>query len=446
MNKTEKKKRSIVCLLALVLLVLALLLTGCSGLGQEGAGDKRDDRDISDDQRMQEEEIYGDYEEEDYKLKTIEMTGKEEEEALKKVFSYMGKCSELYKTAVEAEHGAETKPDEADLDEADPDEIIPDEINLDEEILHRMIAVGEAAGLSVACGNRDYNLTNYGKVDKELKQGCTGADAETEFYQVNSVGIFRYYRLHFKEKELYVTTVSAMFDEAAEPVVQQMEKIQAYRWEYTPKGWLIWEKALSRNQEMDMHIFCRILPLDEKCREITDRYIVPVSYLSNNLFLEDWDVSSMDRIEFNDLFDYLYLMETGGRIKKEDYPDGIPGGEFEAVVLRYFDITQEQLRSFAGYDAASGKYPWRPLGARNRVQQVQPSFPEVVKCVENGDGTISAYVEVVFIEEGTDCAFGHVVTLRESSDGLVYLGNKVDRENALLIPAYRPRREYEAGQ
>ena len=57
MNKTEKKKRSIVCLLALVLLVLALLLTGCSGLGQEGAGDKRDDRDISDDQRMQEEEM-----------------------------------------------------------------------------------------------------------------------------------------------------------------------------------------------------------------------------------------------------------------------------------------------------------------------------------------------------------------------------------------------------
>ena len=438
MNKTEKKKRSIVCLLALVLLVLALLLTGCSGLGQEGAGDKRDDRDISDDQRMQEEEIYGDYEEEDYKLKTIEMTGKEEEEALKKVFSYMGKCSELYKTAVEAEYGAETKPDEADPAGVTSDEADTDEINLDEEILHGMIAVGEAAGLSVACGNRDYNLTNYGKVDKALKQGCTGADAETEFYQVNSVGIFRYYRLHFKEKELYVTTVSAMFDEAAEPVVQQMEKIQAYRWEYTRKGWLIWEKALSRNQEMDMHIFCRILPLDEKCREITDRYIVPVSYLSNNLFLEDWDVSSMDRIEFNDLFDYLYLMETGGRIKKEDYPDGIPGGEFEAVVLRYFDITQEQLRSFAGYDAASGKYPWRPIGARNRVQQVQPSFPEVVKCVENGDGTISAYVEVIFIEEGTDCAFGHVVTL--------YLGNKVDRENAFLIPAYRPRREYEAGQ
>ena len=332
MNKTEKKKRSIVCLLAFVLLVLALLLTGCSGLGQEGAGDKRDDRDISDDQRMQEEEIYGDYEEEDYKLKTIEMTGKEEEEALKKVFSYMGKCSELYKTAVEADPAGVT------LDEADPDEI-----NLDEEILHRMIAVGEAAGLSVACGNRDYNLTNYGKVDKELKQGCTGADAETEFYQVNSVGIFRYYRLHFKEKELYVTTVSAMFDEAAEPVVQQMEKIQAYRWEYTPKGWLIWEKALSRNQEMDMHIFYRILPLDEQCRYMMEHYIVPVSYLSNNLFLEDWDEGSLKKIVFNDLFDYLYEMESGKTLDEEEYSDGIPKEEFETVIQRYFDIRTEDL-------------------------------------------------------------------------------------------------------
>ena len=173
MNKTEKKKRSIVCLLVLVFLVLALLLTGCSGLGQEGAGDKRDDRDISDDQRMQEEEIYGDYEEEeeeDYKLKTIEMTGKEEVEALKKVFSYMGKCSELYKTAVEADPAGVTS-DEADPAGVTLDEADTDEINLDEEILHGMIAVGEAAGLSVACGNRDYNLTNYGKVDKALKQG-----------------------------------------------------------------------------------------------------------------------------------------------------------------------------------------------------------------------------------------------------------------------------------
>lgn len=39
------------------------------------------------------------------------------------------------------------------------------------------------------------------------------------------------------------------------PHIVQIEKIQVYDWNYTDKGWIIWEKALSRNQEMDMHVF-----------------------------------------------------------------------------------------------------------------------------------------------------------------------------------------------
>ena len=57
---------------------------------------------------------------------------------------------------------------------------------------------------------------------------------------------------------------------------------------------------------------------------------------------------------------------------------------------------------------------------------------------------MSAYVEAVFVEEGTDCSFRHIVTLREDENGnWIYLGNKVDRKDALQIPRYRARREYE---
>lgn len=192
-----------------------------------------------------------------------------------------------------------------------------------------------------------------------------------------------------------------------------------------------------------MHIFYRILPLDEQCRDIMEHYIVPVSYLSNNLFLEDWDESSLNKIEFNDLYDYLYEMATGNTLNEETYSGGIPKEEFETVIQQYFDIQTEEIEEYARYDAAKGTYPWSAVHALNRVQQFQP-FPEVVRCEENTEGEIKAYVEAIYMEEGTDYAFGHVVTFHRMEDGrLIYAGNQVDRENARLIPGYRPRRELE---
>lgn len=369
----------------------------------------------------------------DYSVKVVEMDQKEQDGVLKKLFSFMESCEAVY-GRMNGTAGANPKTSE---------QISGGTAGVDEDTLHEMIAIGAADGLSVTCGNRDYNLTNYGQVDDALRDALAGKDAETEFFQVNAALVFRYYHLAFVENELIVTSAGAMFGEDMEPVLQQIEKIRAYRWEYTEKGWLIWEKALSRNQEMDMHIFCRVLPLEEPCREIAEQYIVPVSYFCNNLFLADWDMASMDKIEFNDLFEFLYAKETGKRLEEEAYTDGIPKQEFETVIGRYFDISVEQLEQFARYDGGTGRYPWSAVGIRNRVQQLQPSFPEVVRCAENGDGTVTAYVEAVSIEEGLDCYYAHEVTLRRKEDGrYVYAGNRVDREHSFCVPAYRARREF----
>lgn len=354
-----------------------------------------------------------------YELKMIEMDEQEKEETIKKLFSFMESCENIYKSTL-------------------------DKGETDEDALHEMIEIGASRGLSVSCGNRDYNLTNYEQVDAALRDALAGKEAEAQIYQVNTVGVFRYYHLVFEKNELSVTSASAVFTEEMKPALSQLEKILAYQWEYTPKGWLIWEKALSRNQEMDMHIFCRVLPLDGQCREITEEYIVPVSYFCNNLFLVDWDMSCMEKIEFNDLFEFLYAREYGKRLENGAYGDGIPKEEFEAVIGQYFDITVDEIEEYARYDSAKGSYPWSAIGIRNRVQQLQPSFPEVVRCTENGDGTVTAYVEAISTEEGMDCYYAHEVTLLRREDGrCVYVGNRVDRERSYCIPAYRARREFE---
>ena len=448
------KKRRIIWIVTVVIIVLvfiAMLAMGRSETDrrrkEQGYADGEPDAGLcgKQDPKVDGGSVSNDEDLKDYSLKIVEMDQQEKEEALKKLCSYMENCREVYQRAVNSvaadleSHGTDT---DGNIDAAGMTDF--GETNLDENTLHEMIESGAAEGLSVTCGNRDYNLTNYEKVDAALKKAQEGKAAETEFYQVNSVGIFRYYRLQFEGNELFVTSASAMLDESMEAEIRQLEKIQAYQWEYTKKGWLIWEKAPSRNQEMDMHIFCRILPLDEQCREITERYIEPVSYFSNNLFLEDWDTACMEKIEFNDLFDFLFPMAFGKPLEEESYTDGIPKEEFETVIGRYFDITAERIERIAGYDGSTGRYPWTAVGFWNRVQQLQPSFPEVVRCEENEDGTITAYVEAVSTEEGTDCYYAHAVTLRRKEDGTyVYVGNRVDRERSYCIPAYRARREFE---
>lgn len=413
MQSTWKK------LMAIVMMTTMLVFGGCSlaeGKTTEGE-EKSKSAEIENEQNPFEEPE----ENSAYEIKIVEMDQKEKEEAAEKISAVIEKCSSIYR--------------QADKGEAS-------NVVLDEASVHAMIDKTAEDGLSVTCGSHDYNMPHYETVDHCLQKAKKGEDTETEFYVLNTGGVFRYFYFQYKSGNLFVTSVSAVLNESMKPVIQQMEKTQVYDWEYTEKGWMIWENARSRNQEMDMHIFYRIMPLDQKSREIAQKCIVPVSYLCNNLFLADWNEESLEQIEFNDLFEFLYFMKEGSKIDEEKYAEGIPKEEFESVIRSFFDITVEELERYGRYDAAKGTYPWSAIGPWNKVGQFQP-FPEVVKCVENGDGTLSVYVEAVFSEEGVDCSFRHVVTIREDADGnFVYLGNQVDRENAYRIPAYRARRKY----
>ena len=148
----------------------------------------------------------------------------------------------------------------------------------------------------------------------------------------------------------------------------------------------------------------------------------------------------MDKIEFNDLYDFLYEMKFGRNLDEERTQAGIEKGEFESVIQTFFDISQEELESFARYNSQQGIYPWEPIGAWNRVQQFQP-FPEVVKCTENQDGTWTLYVEAIFVEKGSDCYFKHTVTMKEEDGRWIYTGNRIE-EGEERLPGYKPRREF----
>lgn len=355
-------------------------------------------------------------ENDEYEVDSIELTKAEKQEIEEEAIAEAARCAEVYGEAVKDKTN----------------------VLLSEDTVHEMVRIIGEDGFPVTCRGYDHNMLNYEEVDAAVRRGAEGEKAETALFELTDSGVFRFYKLEFAERELTVSMTGAVFDENGETKIQMTEKFRVYDWEYTQKGWLIWEKALSRNPEMDMHNFIRILPLDEICREMADKYILPVSYFCNNLFLEDWNENDVSKIVFNDLFEFLYNAKNGEMFDAEMYEGGVPEKEFEDVIQTFFDIPSEKLKEYAGYDSGKGTYPFEAVGPWNRARQIQP-FPEVVKCEENGDGTVTLFVEAVFIEAGTDCSFSHEVTMRKKEGRWVYAGNKINQEASSVIPGYERR-------
>ena len=50
----------------------------------------------------------------------------------------------------------------------------------------------------------------------------------------------------------------------------------------------------------------RVLSLDETCRELNRKYILPIGYERNNMFLTDWSEEEFAELDFYDMFDLFY--------------------------------------------------------------------------------------------------------------------------------------------
>ena len=98
----------------------------------------------------------------------------------------------------------------------------------------------------------------------------------------------------------------------------------------------------------------------------------------------------------------------------------IPADLFEEVMTTCLPVTIEQLRIKCGYDPDTRSYPY---------EMIYPSlcapFGEVVDYRDNEDGTIRLFVDGVWPDYFTDCAFRTCIVVQAFSDGTFrYLSNR----------------------
>ena len=296
---------------------------------------------------------------------------------------------------------------------------------------------GECGYAAVDCENR-VDMTQMQSVMDFCDSVENQKEAKVTIIQVSSLGGFSVYHLQTENGVVHVKRCYYGYKDGIMKSEDEGEYQTDY-WRYTDDGYLMFSGTYFSEElyvltlsSAEEHVAFRILPLDAKCRELNEKYLLPIGYELNNMFLVDWNEDDFGDLNFYDMFDLLYP-----KLHNEKFPyvadDNlgigavyhIPKTEFENVIMEYFNIDSETLQSKTVYDSEDSTYEYKPRGFEE-VEYPEYPYSEVIGYTENSDGTITLTANVVFPYSGNSKVYAHEVVIRPLEDGRVqYVSNRI---------------------
>lgn len=296
---------------------------------------------------------------------------------------------------------------------------------------------GECGYAAVDCENR-VDMTQMQSVMDFCDSVENQKEAEVTIIQVSSLGGFSVYHLQTENGVVHVKRCYYGYKDG----IMKSEDEGAYQtdhWRYTDDGYLMFSGTYFSEElyvltlsSAEEHVAFRILPLDAKCRELNEKYLLPIGYELNNMFLVDWNEDDFGELNFYDMFDLLYP-----KLHNEKFPyvadDNlgigavyhIPKTEFENVIMEYFNIDSDKLQKKTIYDYQTQTYEYKPRGFYE-IEYPEYPYSEVIGYTENSDGTITLTANVVFPYSGNSKVYAHEVVIRPLEDGRVqYVSNRI---------------------
>ena len=311
---------------------------------------------------------------------------------------------------------------------------------------------GECGYAAVDCENR-VDMTQMQSVMDFCDSVENQKEAEVTIIQVSSLGGFSVYHLQTENGVVHVKRCYYGYKDGIMKSEDEGEYQTDY-WRYTDDGYLMFSGTYFSEElyvltlsSAEEHVAFRILPLDAKCRELNEKYLLPIGYELNNMFLVDWNEDDFGELNFYDMFDLLYP-----KLHNEKFPyvadDNlgigavyhIPKTEFENVIMEYFNIDSDKLQKKTIYDYQTQTYEYKPRGFYE-IEYPEYPYSEVVGYKEHSDGTITLNVHVIYPYAGNSNVYMHDVTVRPLSDGgFQYVSNCiVSEEEKNNITWHTPR-------
>ena len=293
-------------------------------------------------------------------------------------------------------------------------------------------------GYSAVDSRNQINMTEPEKVVEFCEKVDAQEEAEITILEVSYLGGFVKYDLHTKDGN--VDVVRSYYKYENGDIQREVTgSYQAEYWNYTEEGYLmfsgVWfseELYVLTLSGAEEHTALRVQPLDETYRELSRKYLRPIGFEQNNMFIVDWSEDDFGALNFYDMYDILYP-KVNGQYVPYIADDNlavsavyrIPKEEFESVIMKYFNIDSETLQSKTVYYSEDSTYEYKPRGFEE-VEYPEYPYSEVVDFTENSDGTITLTANVVFPYAGDSKVYAHEVVVRPLEDGGVqYVSNCV---------------------
>ena len=293
-------------------------------------------------------------------------------------------------------------------------------------------------GYSAVDSRNQINMTEPEKVVEFCEKVDAQEEAEITILEVSYLGGFVKYDLHTKDGNVDVVRSYYKY-ENGDIQREDTGSYQAEYWNYTEEGYLmfsgVWfseELYVLTLSGAEEHTALRVQPLDETYRELSRKYLNPISFERNNMFIVDWSEEDFGDLNFYDMYDILYP-KVNGQYAPYVADDNlsvsavyqIPKEEFESVIMKYFNIDSETLQSKTIYDSENLTYEYKPRGFEE-VEYPEYPYSEVVGFTENNDGTIALTANVVFPYAGDSKVYAHEVVVRPLENGRVqYVSNRI---------------------
>lgn len=282
------------------------------------------------------------------------------------------------------------------------------------------------------------NMTEAEQVLEFCEEVDAQKEAEITILEVSYLGGFVKYDLHTKDGNVDVVRSYYKY-ENGNMKREVTGNYQAEYWNYTEEGYLmfsgVWfseELYVLTLSGAEEHTALRVLPLDETYRELSRKYLRPIGFEQNNMFIVDWSEEDFGDLNFYDMYDILYPKVSGQYVPYAADDNlavsavyQIPKEEFESVIMKHFNIDSETLQLKTIYDSENLTYEYKPRGFEE-VEYPEYPYSEVVGFTENNDGTITLTANVVFPYAGDSKVYAHEVVVRPLEDGGVqYVSNRI---------------------
>lgn len=257
-------------------------------------------------------------------------------------------------------------------------------------------------------------------------------DAELEILSISQTGGLSYQLMKYSNTVKSYSLINVEWDESNNAYISSTVNRNIIDWELSENNNFYYQIYPS-DSHYDNYVLIRLNPVEENLYNLNAKYILPIGYQSNNMFLCDWSRSDYGDLSFNDLLEYLYRTKNNDYFDESQYPiknepyyySCIPADVFENTILPYFDISLGEFRKRTLYDSENNFYPGQKVCCDNLI--FYPSVEsDVIEYNNNSDGIITLTVNARCNNYKEDCLFTHEVVVRVSDNGdYQYLSNKI---------------------